>query len=593
MSDLGLLLLVLFGVLGGSLGLLWWWFKSRLTDRWGRDDRHVHDAYPQEGINATGPLERPRELKHQPIPARSLTLQRWLFVVAVITYLVTRFVGIQRFPITFFADEAASTVIAAELVENGLRYEGELLPTYFLNVDKYSLSTSVYLQAVPYLLFGKSVLVTRALSAWVGLVGLLAVSITLKEIFKDRYWWSAAAWLLLTPAWFMHSRTAFETPMASAFFALFILFYLLYLYESPVIFPFVVLSGALTFYTYNPARVIVAAAVILFAVSDRGYHRANWHVIRRSWWVLLLCLLPYLRFFFQHPFAASDQLLLLNSYWVQDLSLIDKFARFLGELLRGLNPLYWYFPHQQDLARHTMKGYGHVLFVTLPLALWGLYISLKRRRIAAYRALLITLICAPLGGAIVETVVTRSLLVIIPLTLVTAIGFSDLAEKFVQTQRLREIVSLGSMAIAIAVASSMLIDARRNGPTWFTDYGLYGMQYGSPEVFETIEEITGDSPERHVIVSPFWANGTTMLARFFLDDLEPLWWGVITEYLDQDEPFDPDDIFVMLAHEYQQALEHQAVREIRIQRVIYYPDGSPGFYFAQVELADPSGHDSK
>ena len=588
MSDLGKLLIVLFAVLGGSLALLWWMFKPRITRE---SVRGIEDADDQRGAGLKklpAALERPVALEPGKATAPSLRLQTCLFAIGLIVYVVTRFVGLERFPITFFADEAASTVIAAELLENGLRYEGEFLPTYFLNVDKYSLSVTVYLQTVPYLLFGKSVLVTRALSVMVGLIGVLAVSITLKEIFNDEFWWSGVAWLLIAPAWFMHSRTAFETPMASAFFALFILCYLLYLYGSPAIFPFVVITAALTFYTYNPARVITAASILLLSISDRRYHWANRSLIKRYWWLVLLCLLPYIRLFFQHPYAASDQLLLLNSYWVQDLSIPQKLLRFLGEFGRGLNPLYWYFPHQEDLARHTMKGYGHILWIMLPLVLRGLFIAWKRRRIAAYRALLIVLICAPLGGAIVETAVTRSLPVIIPVILLTALGFSNLMKNFIRTDRLREIVSLGVVVLSVSLAAGMTVDALRNGPTWYTDYGLYGMQYGSPEVFETIEEFVNESPGRRVIVSPFWANGTSVLARFFLDDLEPLWWGVITEFLEQDYPFNPDDLFVMLPHEYEQALAHKAVREIHVEKILYYPDGRPGFYFGEVDLAEPA-----
>jgi hypothetical protein len=73
-----------------------------------------------------------------------------IFVVSILLHLTTRFVGLEQFPITFFADEAAQTVIAAYLIEQGFQYEGELLPPYFLNVNKYSLSVTVYSQVFPY-----------------------------------------------------------------------------------------------------------------------------------------------------------------------------------------------------------------------------------------------------------------------------------------------------------------------------------------------------------------------------------------------------------------------------------------------------------
>jgi hypothetical protein len=586
LSDLVVLLIILLSILSASIALLWWWFRPRLDG-----------SLQGEGI-ARATQGRSANQRKQAFVKPLITdqvepqtpgwrLQVLFFSLALIIYLTTRFVGLGRFPITFFADEAASTVLASKLIENGLRFDGEILPTYFYNVDKYSLSATVYLQVVPYLLIGKTVFATRAASVLVSLIGVLAISLTLKEIFKTPFWWTAALWLLLSPGWFMHSRTAFETPIASAFFASFILFYLLYLYESPRYFPFVVLSAAATFYAYNPARIIVASAVLFLAISDRKYHLSNLRVIVNHWWLILLSLFPYVRFFFQHPFAAQDQLLLLNSYWVRDLSILQKITQFLKEFMRGISPLYWYFPHEMDLARHTMKGYGHILWVVLPFTLWGIYIAWRGRKMSAYRALLILLVCATFGGAIVQTAVTRSLPVIMPIVILSALGFSDLVRRSLRSEKARIWASFGVLVIAGCIGIVITGDALQNGPTWYSDYGLYGMQYGSPEVFHEIKTISERSPEMRIIASPLWANGTSMLARFFLDDLDPLWWGVITDFLSEGYPIDETDLFVMLPNEYAQARQNEHVANIDIEKIIYYPDGNPGFYFATVQLLEP------
>lgn len=591
MSDLSLLLIVLFSILTVSLALLRRWFRNRSVKFFGSGQQdNAADLEAGQG-EESNPLDLPPAPGSTGSVSLSRSLQVAIFAIAFAAYLATRIVGLERFPITFFADEAASTVIAAEWVENGLRYEDELLPTYFQNVDKYSLSVTVYMQALPYLVFGKSVLATRATSVLVGSAGILAISLALKQIFKTAYWWTGVVWLLLTPAWFMHSRTAFETPIAASFYALFILCYLLYLYRSPRLFPLAIVAAALTFYSYNPARVIVAATVALFALADRRYHFANRKIIRRSWWLMLLCLLPYGRFLLQHPFAGSDQLLLLNSYWVQDLALGEKLLRFAREYGRGLSPFYWYFPHDQDLARHTMKGYGHILWVTLPFAAWGIFTAWKHRRSAAYRVLLLTLISAPLGGALVETTVTRSLAVVIPLTLLTAVGFSDLILRFVRSHRVYVVASAALLGSSVALSTAMTADALRNGPTWYQDYTLYGMQYGSPELFSEINARAQASPEMEFVVSPYWANGTVMLARFFMDDLDRLSWGVIDDYLAGGYPLGDDTIFVMLPEEYERASSSRKVERLEIDKILYYPDGRAGFYFGKVVLKEPGAAD--
>ena len=92
------------------------------------------------------------------------TLKRWpyslestLFGLALLVYLSTRLIGLLDFPIYFFTDEAAQTVLAADLVRDNFKNEDKtFLPTYFKNGGQYNLSVSVYAQVIPYLLFGKS-----------------------------------------------------------------------------------------------------------------------------------------------------------------------------------------------------------------------------------------------------------------------------------------------------------------------------------------------------------------------------------------------------------------------------------------------------
>jgi len=79
-----------------------------------------------------------------------------LFGLSVIVYLATRLIGLERFPI------------------------------YFLNPYQYNLGTSVYSQVILYLLFGKSIFVTRVVPVLVSLVAALSVGLILKQIFKTR-----------------------------------------------------------------------------------------------------------------------------------------------------------------------------------------------------------------------------------------------------------------------------------------------------------------------------------------------------------------------------------------------------------------------
>lgn len=174
----------------------------------------------------------------------------------VVVYLATRLVHLTDFPVYFFCDEAVNANLADELVGNRFRAwdgvfpDGTLFPPYFNNAGRIYPSITVYIHALTLTLFGKSVFVTRATSVLVSLLAVIAVGLALKVVFRSRFWWSAPLLLTVSPIWFLHSRTAFESVMMVSFHAYFIYGYLLYRCHSPAWAGAAVLAGAATFYAH-------------------------------------------------------------------------------------------------------------------------------------------------------------------------------------------------------------------------------------------------------------------------------------------------------------------------------------------------------
>ena len=111
--------------------------------------------------------------------------EKIFFTCAILLYLLTRVVQLDKFPIYFFTDEAVQTVLASDLVrDHGENYANEFLPTYFENGNQYNLSVSVYLQVIPYLLFDKSIWVTRGIAVLMTLLAAVTVGLALKNILN-------------------------------------------------------------------------------------------------------------------------------------------------------------------------------------------------------------------------------------------------------------------------------------------------------------------------------------------------------------------------------------------------------------------------
>ena len=141
---------------------------------------------------------------HLVIGKHQVTFEEAFFGLALAVYLCTRLIGLLNFPIYFFTDEAVQTVLAEDFVRDDFHnYDRDFFPTYFVNGNQYNLSLSVYLQVIPYLVFGKSVAVTRGTSVFVTLLGAAAMGLILRDFFKARYWWVGTMFLSIAPAWFL------------------------------------------------------------------------------------------------------------------------------------------------------------------------------------------------------------------------------------------------------------------------------------------------------------------------------------------------------------------------------------------------------
>lgn len=532
------------------------------------------------------------------LPAERLGV--WLFGLAVATYLLTRLIGLTDFPIYFFGDEAIQTATAADLVRDGFRgARGIFLPTYFQNGLYFNLSASVYLQVIPYLLFGKSIFVTRATSVLVTLLAAVPVGLILRDFLGAKRWWLGTLLLSIVPAWFLHSRTAFETVLFVSFYTAFLYFYLSYRLRNPEQVYWAVVFAGLAFYSYSPGQLVLALTGVLLFFSDLTYHWKQRAILLKALGLVALFALPYVRFRLTIEYSPLDHLRSLGSYWVQPTPLADKLARFASEYLRGLSPGYWFFD-SPDMARHQMRGYGHIPLWFAPFLFTGLILSLWRWRASAFRTVLFAALAAPAGAALAEIGITRALVFVVPASLLTALGLdvilttAESLSKRLESRRLPALV-LGNLVSLLAFASlvvinvAMLADSLRNGPTWYTDYGLYGMQYGAKQIYQqtVVPALKADSQARFYI-TPSWANGAEHFVNFFVprEFQSRVALGQIYDFINPDRPFTDNDYFVATWLEFEKIRNDPKFTQVTVRSTIPYPNGETGFYIFNARLVE-------
>lgn len=509
-----------------------------------------------------------------------------LFSLSVLVYLLVRVIGLTDFPIYFFTDEAVQTVIASDLVRDGfVGGDGVFLPTYFENAFLYNLSLSVYAQVIPLLLFGKSVFVTRLTSVLIGTTGAIAIGLTLKHAFQLKYWWAGALVFSAVPAWFLHSRTAFEVAIFVALMSWLLYFYLRYRKDDPRYIYAVVVFGGLSFYSYRGGQLVLIGMAVTLLLIDFRYHISHRRTLAGGLLLALVFTIPYIRFQFVHRDETYFHLRMLDTYWLYDIPLGEKLVRFFNNYFSALDPRFWFAPAGRELSRHYMKGLGHLSPFMTPFLLLGAGICLFNLDKPQFRTTLVLASLSPLGAALVGLGITRVLIFVVPAALLTTVGLSATVRYLVKDNNLSFFGWL-IFSVLLLFNSYLLWDALVNGPTWFQDYGLGGMQYGARQVFGEVEELLEQDPDRTVYVSPTWANGTDILMRFFIPDDASAYMGNADGFLERERPLNNDMVFILTTEEFHRLSNSPKITNIKTLDTLDLPNGQTGFYVTTFQYSE-------
>ncbi len=233
-----------------------------------------------------------------------------------------------------------------------------------------------------------------------------------------------------------------------------------------------------------------------------------------------------------------------------------------------------------------MKGYGAMSLVQLPLLIIGAILCLRHFKESKYRVALVSMLVAPVGATVVEPGILRTLAFLMPAAVICAIGLEWLLKRL-PGARVVLVTSLVTFGVLAAMNLTLLNDALTNGPTWYNNYTLYGMQWGTKQLFvDEIPKLLKASPGAPIYVTHTWANGTDVFVRFFDMDPGRVQVAAIDGWINKKLPLNPNALFIMTPAEYESARTNPKFKRVTLLDTIPYPDGRPGFYVSRLEYAD-------
>ncbi len=344
----------------------------------------------------------------------------------------------------------------------------------------------------------------------------------------------------------------------------------------------------MTFYSHLSGAIIILAIGGALFLIDFKYHIAHRRELLFSSLLLLICLIPFINFNLSHSTSSETQLRVIDSVWFRpNVELVDRVKESLKNYSRALSYEYWFSPEENgEIIRHRWFGRGNLPIWVLPFFLLGSLICIRKWRDPSYRVLLIAVFASVSPALLVGVGIMRIFCVVVPFTVISAIGldsFSKLPKKVLSDWMVNSAIFVALVAVTI----NYTWEGIKKGPTWFSDYGLYGQQYGGSQVFGEIKSIL-DNPQNSCALSTSWANGIETLSEFFLpnDYLVRLRGISADEILSKKVDTPPTRTFILTTPEYEKIKENKKIKSVTVNKIIYYPDGTPGFYLLKFAYND-------
>ena len=503
----------------------------------------------------------------------------WIILFLIILAgLSIRTIHLSSNPAGLFPDEASTGYDAWCLIHYGMDQHAKQWPIFFTSFADDLSGLYRYLVVALQYIIGPSILSIRLPAAIAGTLTILGISLAVSELSGVMPGLFAGFLIAFSPWSLPYSRTGQRIVLLPLILSFWFWLWLKsqknpskqFLYSNWFLLAF-------SLYTYVPIRLILPLLLPLILV----YHVKTISIKNEAFWIALIIFVLVISPMILHAFLNTEQFKLRYqqvNLFQQSESRLEAITQITQNYVSHFSPDYLFLNGDNNL-RHNQRLTGVLVWGQLPFLLLGFFTLLKKRKRTDI-LLLYWLIVSPLPAALSNEGsphALRSFSMLIPLEIITAIGFGQLLEI---SNRKFWIKILTIIFVGVIMLQSIWIsyDLIYKYPV----YSAAAWEFGTREAIEECLDLLDTSS-----VSHFWitqkAIGADRIVAFYLK-IPPLifseyqlqttnfawyWWIPALELAKI--PYPVRRVFVFRDEE---KLDYP-----EISQPIYRPDGTVAFRF--------------
>ena len=448
-----------------------------------------------------------------------------LFLIVLIAGFF-RFWQLPDYPVSLTIDEVAVGYNAYSILKTARDEHGEFLPLAFLSIGDYKPPFQIYLAVPTVAFFGLNELGVRFSMALISTLSVITIFLLIRQIVKNESVALLSSFLMAISPWHIHlARFSYEVTLGLFLVILGMWLFLKALDNKGKLLWLSAVCFVLSIYSYHVERIftpiLILGLVFIFRERLVKYKTA----IIKSLIIGGLLLIPFVQimlgpagqararsvFINKDPVLQSDlkqqkesQNLIQYSFDNNFLIITNQWAK---KYLNYFDPKFLFFSGMQ----FTLPGrpdVGLFYLFELPFILYGSWVFFGRKKFRFHNLILFWILVGPLVASftIEEQHFSRSLVLLPPLQLLTAIGIWSLWEKLKERNYLLRIsgILIGFVILSLSVCYYMVI-YYINYPIQLSEYWQYGWKEAAIYAWQNKDKY------REIVVDPKFGSETYLI----------------------------------------------------------------------------------